>query len=225
MTLRSPAKVGRAALVLLAALAGGRAFAADMPEDYLRGPIIEDPLGYARWSGLHLGGHVGYSNLNMDPSDATTASLAESSTSSTAFGGFIGYNFQWDNLVVGIDGAHNRPASLETSVRSGTSSATLKLVDYGTLRMRGGYAFGQFLFYGFVGGAVGRMNYATVDTGVTASSRDGAFAGGFTAGLGLDVAILPNVFVRGEYEYIAFSPVGVIRSSTNTARVGIGVRF
>jgi hypothetical protein len=33
------------------------------------------------------------------------------------------------------------------------------------------------------------------------------------------------VFLRGEYEYIAFSPVGVIRSNTNTARVGIGVRF
>ncbi len=41
----------------------------------------------------------------------------------------------------------------------------------------------------------------------------------------MDVALLPNVFVRGEWEYIAFAPVGGIRSNINTGRVGLGVKF
>jgi opacity protein-like surface antigen len=201
--------------------------AADMPDDtYLRGSYSDDgPPSHVRWDGLHFGAHVGYTNLNADFSDATTASLAESSTSSTTFGGFLGYNIQWDNLVLGVDGAYNRASSLETSAASGTSSASIKLVDYATFRARAGYAFGQFLPYGFVGGAVGRVNYTTISAGVTTNSRDNAYAAGFTAGLGLDVSLLPNVFLRGEYEYVAYSPVGVIRSSTNTGRVGLGVRF
>jgi len=39
------------------------------------------------------------------------------------------------------------------------------------------------------------------------------------------VKLLPNVFLRGEWEYIAFSPVSGNRSSINTARVGVGVLF
>jgi hypothetical protein len=41
----------------------------------------------------------------------------------------------------------------------------------------------------------------------------------------LDVAIMPNVFMRGEWETIAFTNVGAIASSLNTVRAGVGVRF
>jgi hypothetical protein len=44
-------------------------------------------------------------------------------------------------------------------------------------------------------------------------------------GLGLDVAIMPKVFLRGEWETIAFTNVGGIASSPNTMRAGVGVRF
>lgn len=97
-------------------------------------------------------------------------------------------------------------------------------MDYATFRGRAGYAFGQFLPYGFAGAAAGRFNYS-ITSGGTTNSRDNAYAVGFTAGLGLDVAILPNLFVRAEYEYVAFSPLGGIRSSLNTARAGLGLRF
>jgi opacity protein-like surface antigen len=76
-----------------------------------------------------------------------------------------------------------------------------------------------------LGAAVARMNYATTVAGVAIDSRDNAYAAGLVAGLGLDVSIMPNVFVRAEYEYVVFSPVGHIRSSLNTGRVGVGVRF
>ena len=53
-----------------------------------------------------------------------------------------------------------------------TVTSQMKLIDYGTLRGRAGYAFGQFLPYAFFGGAVGRFNYST---STTVRPRRGAF--------------------------------------------------
>jgi outer membrane immunogenic protein len=125
------------------------------------------------------------------------------------------------------------------------AQSMLKLVDYATLRARAGYAVGQFLPYATVGFAVGRFNYATevsfsdlqtqlpnppgpvlgtfAQTG--SEGQDNVIVGGVTVGLGMDVAIMPNMFLRAEWEYIAFGPVAGIRSQINTGQVGLGMRF
>jgi len=46
-----------------------------------------------------------------------------------------------------------------------------------------------------------------------------------TVGGGLDYLVLPNVFLRGEYEYVSFAGVSGTKASINTARVGAGYRF
>lgn len=216
------------ASVMLAALVTSfAAQAADMPGDnVLRGSTYDiGPPAAVRWDGIVLGAQFGYSSMSVPFEDVSElVTFSNQVTTSQQFGGFLGYNIQWDNLVVGFDGAYNRLSSADTSTSSGTSSASFKLVDYGTFRARAGYAFGQFLPYAMLGGAVGRMNYATNVAGTT-DNRDNAYAGGFLAGLGLDVSILPNVFLRAEYEYVGFSPVGNIRSTLQTGRAGIGVRF
>jgi opacity protein-like surface antigen len=125
------------------------------------------------------------------------------------------------------------------------ASASLKLVDYATLRGRAGYAFGQFLPYAMLGVAVGRFDYTRSAT-VTASgvdisggggrpyafgpetqidNKDDQFAVGAVAGLGMDVAIAPNIFLRGEWEYIFFSEINGMRPSLSTVRAGLGMRF
>lgn len=219
-------RLATAALVLASASLSAQA--ADMPDDaVLRGSYVDlGPPGFVRWDGIVIGAQGSYSNLTADFSDSTTAAtLPTTTTNSAGYGGFIGYNIQWDNLVIGFDGAYNRPSSLETSGTGGTATSALKLQDYATFRARAGYAFGQFLPYAFLGAAAGRMNFSTrVGTTVT-QSRDDAYVAGGVAGIGIDVSILPNVFVRAEYEYVVFSPLGDIRSSLNTGRVGVGVRF
>jgi len=219
-----PARIARlcGAAALIAAAIAPRAFAADMPETILRGSTYSEPSAdYMRWDGVSLGATFGWTNATVDFTDAFAAGTnTKDSTNSAQFGGFLGYNTQWETLVLGIEGAYNRFNTLETSATSGAQSASYKLVDYGTLRGRAGYAFGQFLPYAFLGGAIGRVNYNT-PSGV----RDNAFTPGFEAGLGLDVAILPNVFVRAEYEYVLFAPVGDTRSGISTARAGVGIRF
>jgi len=207
--------------------------------------------------------HVAYILRNttveneMRPSQWTA--LPSTVSNGRSYGAFLGYSVQYEELVIGFDLAYNRTSAMENSASDGLSrivttsdntqhivtvdaAASNKLIDYATFRARAGYAFGQFLPYAFVGGAVARFNYATSATvtdrwtpqgGATVNfgpltegrAKDNAIVGGFTAGLGLDVALLPNVFLRGEWEYVGFFAVNGIRTSMNTARVGVGVRF
>jgi outer membrane immunogenic protein len=157
-------------------------------------------------------------------------------------GGDIGYNRPSSLNSSAVDSIARRVTTSDGVTHDVTvnSAASLNLVDYATFRARAGYAFGQFLPYAVIGAAVGRFNYTSSAT-VTdqfsppanslyapppqSDNKDNAFAAGFVAGLGLDVAVLPNVFVRAEWEYIAFAPVNGIRSQLNTGRVGAGVRF
>jgi outer membrane immunogenic protein len=219
--------------LLLAAFSAEQAMAADWPGDApLRGSFATK--GPMRWDGVNFGGQLGYTNLNGNFETSNLAvPLGKSVTSNSSYGGFLGYNFQWDELVVGFDVGFNHASPLETSTTGSVQTSTtttvatssLKLSDFGTFRMRGGYAIGQFLPYGFLGAAVGRLSYSTTVNGLVTGSKGDAYAAGFVAGLGMDVALLPNVFLRGEWEFVAFAPVGGIRANTNTGRVGLGVRF
>jgi outer membrane immunogenic protein len=122
--------------------------------------------------------------------------------------------------------------------------STMQLVDYATLSGRAGYAFGNFLPYAVLGAAVGRFNYSTTvtvhsagqpippapgvafDTTETSSvGKNNAIVGGVAAGLGVDWAVTPGMFMRLEWEYVAFSPVNGSRNNLNTANLGVGMRF
>jgi outer membrane immunogenic protein len=125
-------------------------------------------------------------------------------------------------------------------------SGHLDLTDYAELRGRAGYVVGNLLPYGFVGFVVGRGDYnvsATTDAmctnpnpalpdvqcaGFPITSSDGrgnAFLYGGSVGVGLDWALSPNFFLRGEFEYILFSPIANIDVSIINARVGAGVKY
>ena len=197
-----------------------------------------------------------------------------------SFGAFVAYNCQWDDAVVGVELNYNR-ASLSGSSGSSigrsffdssslpgghsylydvtvTGAASARITDWATARLRGGWAAGQFLPYGFVAFAVGRTDisrsasvYGTgvdqpnppptfdifgtcltncplPDVGIFESRSDdrkGVFAYGAAAGLGIDVAVWRNVFLRGEWEYVRFAPVQGIRMQINTVRTALGLKF
>jgi outer membrane immunogenic protein len=214
--------VAGAAVLIAAAL--GRANAADLDDSYLRGSYAPGEEAAVNWDGFYVGGQIGYSSMTVDfTKTLDTEELPNQSSSSTTYGGFLGYNWQVDpNLVLGVDFGYTRPSSLSTSTSLNSDTASYRLVDYGAFRGRAGYAFGQFLPYAALGLAVGRIDYTISNP---QASRDNAYALGFVGGLGIDIAILPHVFLRGEWEYAYFTPVKHIASSVNTARVGVAVRF
>lgn len=123
------------------------------------------------------------------------------------------------------------------------SQAQVTLKDYATLRARLGYSFGQFLPYAMLGAAAARVDVSRAATvGLSATDVNGvlppipyhtqtqtdsrsAIAYGVVAGAGIDAMILPNVFLRAEYEFVQFMPVNGIKMNLQTGRVGVGVKF
>lgn len=187
-----------------------------LPKKSTNGPIFGAFLAYNwQWSELVLGADLYYkrpSTLQASTGDSLRRTFDTSD------------NIQHDVTI------------------SGQSS--FKLVDYAELRGRAGYAFGPFLPYAAIGIAVGRFNYSTTVTvtdsqtllplpgtflgtfqQAASAGQNNAFTAGFAAALGVDWALTPSVFLRGEWEYVAFAPLNQTRSNIQVGQLGIGVRF
>ena len=102
---------------------------------------------------------------------------------------------------------------------------------------------GNFLPYAFVGVGAARANLLRTSTvfGTQSSfdtppivtpffftqtqSKENAFLFGWSVGGGVDIMALPNVFLRAEFEYLAFSPYWSLSPTMFNARAGIGYKF
>ena len=128
----------------------------------------------------------------------------------------------------------------------------MKIHDWGSARFRAGWAVDNLMPYATVGLAFGPPDITrsatatgeenppdppqTCATDVTppicvpftftkGEEKRNAWLFGWTVGGGLDYLVLPNVFLRAEYEYVSFAGVAGTKASINTARVGAGYRF
>jgi opacity protein-like surface antigen len=187
---------------------------------------------------------------------------SKTSTQNSGFGGFAGYNAQWTDVVVGVElnyihgkffgnntGSQTRSFFFPddyftTATLSSTSSMNIR--DYGSLRVRGGYAFGCFLPYLFGGVALGQadinreaestIRYKYIGTQIPAKPSFGGpppavltddanahFIYGYSGGLGVDMMLFANVFVRAEWEYMRFT--APVDTTVNTVRAGVGYKF
>ena len=176
----------------------GEACAADFP-DFLRGSQTVMSAPRRGWEGAYFGAQASYSMASTDFGQGVSnlvsfalrntviqdtvsgwTTLPKQDTTGGGFGGFIGYNWQWDQVVVGVEGNYSRTNlfmsasdSLSRSIlnNSGaptghdftynmtvTASAAAKITDVATFRARAGYDAGMFMPYGFVGAAFGRAD-------------------------------------------------------------------
>jgi len=250
------------------------ASAADLGDSFLRGSTVISQPDATRWDGFYFGAHVGAATAGANVSGSTrdlvgsilsqtpylnaiNASdwrvLGKADTTGATFGGFIGYNTQWDGAILGIEGTYNRasltmaggqsilvpPAGTPDAILISSSIST-KVTDYGTLRVRGGVDAGMFMPYGFVGLALGRADFARTAsvqianlsqsavpyfTDSRSDNKTGVFAYGYAAGFGMDLCVWSNLFVRGEYEYVKFGEVNGTNLHIHTARIGAGWKF
>jgi len=122
-----------------------------------------------------------------------------------------------------------------------TSMTGISISDMATLRGRAGYAWGPFLPYMFAGLALGNADIVReVKVDSSASTQplgpfypDGTRSAasdlrdhlvyGYSLGLGVDMQLSGNLFVRAEYEYVRFT--NQVDTAVNTARLGLGYRF
>ena len=178
--------------------AASPALAADL--DVLRGsqpiaPVVTvGPATFTRWSGFYVGGAVSYNDVTTDFTNSTQPLIAFSLRATTleeqvhpsgigvlskgaanAFGGgaFLGYNTQWQDLIIGVEATYTHTNLNTTATGSAIArifptvtdavalngSGRLNLTDYAEGRIRAGYIVGNLLPYGFIGVAVGRASF------------------------------------------------------------------
>ena len=218
--------------------------AADMPAR----PVYKAPVAAPVWSwaGFYIGGNVGIaqsrSSITDEPGGAPflTGALGVSSIDTRktgVIGGLqAGYNWQFNSLVVGVEGDISFGSLNASTNLFGTDTYSSKLNALGTLRGRVGWAVDRFLVYGTGGVALASLSDQLVDTpvGFTAGPTSNAF--GWVAGGGVEYALSGPWIVRAEYLHVGFenrhttvSPgttyVFAFKDSIDIGRVGINYKF
>jgi outer membrane immunogenic protein len=178
-------------------LVGVGAQAADLPPRYA--PYAPQAPIYAplyRWTGFYVGinGGAGWGRSQWDGID-------KFDISGGLIGGTVGYNWQFSQWMVGVEG------DLDWSGISGTAAplpcpAGCQTRNHwlATVRGRAGYSWDRFLPYLTAGLALGDIN----------ASRPGFPAGtnttaGWTVGAGVEVGVVGNVSLKAEYLFVSLS--------------------
>lgn len=248
-------------------------------------PAAAVPVEDFNWGGLYGGIHAGltsgdfrlgnvaqemannaYSNHIANDLAVSIARLTTSGSDQEAhLGGFIGYNWLWEDVVLGLefdythmkekllfsdsyaDGRRrDRGTSIDTI--SYAAAARSKLGDFGILKLRMGYPIGRFLPYATAGLVVGKQrisgsynsiytefgfdpatgNITGITSGPTARNATVGKSGyniGGAFGAGLDYALLDNLFLRAEYQWIGMTDYRGARTTANSFRLGAGVKY
>jgi opacity protein-like surface antigen len=131
--------------------------------------------------------------------------------------------------VAGFEFNFNSSSVQASSSEGVTNSAAATINDYGTARMRFAWVYGSFLPYVFGGVSASQIDASWIFTppgGLTqADVSHGKWTFGFDAGLGIDYILTPNIFLRGEAEYLQLSAVNDIKINTVSTRIGIGLKY
>jgi outer membrane immunogenic protein len=144
---------------------------------------VNQPLNAYSWAGPYLGGHLGYDWGSVD----------NNPTKPSGFEGGVqaGYNWQSGPWVFGVEGDIQATGADDTFAPWKFSNPW-----FGTVRGRGGYAFGNILFYGTAGLAFGELRGETFGLSETHSNV------GWTAGVGAEFGFAQNWSAKVEYLYV-----------------------
>ena len=178
-----------AALAALVCFTAAAAHAADLPQQVPQ-ELPPDPDIF-NWSGFYVGVHAGGAvegNANIPlPGGNLNADL-------TGFlgGGYLGYNWQVDNFVLGAEG----DISLGDLKGNAGPVNSFEPEVLGSVRFRAGYAYKNFLPYLTVGLGIAGAEQRIPGAGNPSNTHLGVVAGG-----GLEMAFSPQISGRIEYLY------------------------
>jgi outer membrane immunogenic protein len=210
-------------VVLGAVALAGQAIAADLPARVYKAPAVAPALAY-NWTGCYVGieggGAWGRSSHTAASGAGTGLPITgDYDLSGGLVGGTVGCNYQFSNIVIGIEDdlswTNKKGSAFELApfAAGATSQTREKWLD--TLRGRVGVAFDRALLYG-----TGGVAFAGTD--ITACSpigfcvSDSQNRTGWVAGAGIEYAIWNNLSVKVEYLHADFGTARYI----NTPIVG-----
>jgi outer membrane immunogenic protein len=187
------------------------AAAADMP---VKAPHVTsfDPSWSGFYAGVNLGVISDHSRQTEFPGggycffDNTNCASTNSQTATGVLGGAqIGYNFQTGALVYGVEVDFDLSSARKTTTGAsvlglGNWTAQNGVKEFGTARLRLGYAFDRALVYATGGLAYANMNNAFLASGNAGYSWSATtgWRAGLTVGGGVEYMVDPKWSIRGE---------------------------
>jgi len=204
---------------VVAGLGSVPGFAADLPQRLrTKAPVVAPVYD---WTGFYIGGHVGggwgqsdwtfqnESFFNDDPGDHLNFN-----PSGWLGGGHVGFNYQINRLVIGIEGTWSA-ADIKHTVTSpffpASDRETTRITSLYTVAGRVGTAWDQFLIYGKGGLAGGQVEPSAVATVATIEGFEGgqffwkpgkSHRSGWVIGAGVEYMLVSNVMIGVEYNHI-----------------------
>ncbi|MDC7789807.1 outer membrane beta-barrel protein [Rhodoplanes sp. TEM] len=166
-----------------------------------------------RWTGVYAGLHVGGGHASEDWSNPFGPQIFGDDIGSGGWlaGGQVGYNHQIGSVVLGVeadasaanlDGTNTCFVGLNPLVGGVDCRSQLEMLA--TLTGRAGWAFDRSLVYVKGGAAFARDRRELNLVGVGGTIHEATTnRWGWTIGAGLEHAVLPNVSVKLEYDYVA----------------------
>jgi outer membrane immunogenic protein len=199
--------------VAIAMLVLGRSGqAADLP---VKAPVLPPPPPPFSWTGFYLGGNLGAAWAHQRVNDTFTG-LDFSRSSDAVFigGGQIGYNWQINNFVLGIEwdfdaAGNNDNNRVGNGIPFNGRLFTVRSSGdrwLSTLAARIGFANDHWLFYAKLGGgevAVSRFTIVDTVTGFSVGSNTSRTRTGGMFGLGTEYAFTNNWTAKLEYDWIS----------------------
>jgi outer membrane immunogenic protein len=218
--------------MLPAAYAAGLlpASAADIPA----APPPPPPPPLFTWAGLYLGAQIGYGWGTDTVTQHPFGFGTNFTPNGVVGGGYAGYNFQFNQLVLGLEGDVEGTGISRTFSPGGPVYNT-SIPAQGSIRARLGVAFDRVLLY-----ATGGAEFAGFRTTVSGifSDQSSQTRTGWTVGGGLEYAITPNWLLRAEYRYadfgsftqatpFTFGPGSSVshHETENAVRAGVSYKF
>jgi outer membrane immunogenic protein len=212
------------------------------------------PTSYSvqpRFDGFSLGLLAG---LAAGSSNSRTVRTEETETSSETasfqlagglIGAEIGYQYKFSNdFVLGAFADYQftnyQNQSIEAEINTEESAKEKKhysIPQFGTVRLKAGYAFGSFLPYVTGGLAYGRMEFRQTELPIEEGTTPGRInqnKAGYTLGVGAEYAITSQLFIKSEYLYVNLGRIkGAVGAEENTnaslpiniGRIGLSYRF
>jgi opacity protein-like surface antigen/outer membrane receptor protein involved in Fe transport len=187
------------------------------------------------WTGFYFGADGGYGCQGSEGTVATAAQAVSTPYDYGASGPFagvlVGGNYQFNRLVLGIEGDWQwsnltgnsqslAPLGATGALPAGPFTISTTTRDYGSLRGRLGVAFDRFLVFGTGGWASGNPSTAFALAGSAPLVAAGGQSSGWTAGAGVEYAITDTILGRIEYRYTSLEAPRFLSAAANSADAG-----
>jgi outer membrane immunogenic protein len=221
---------GACALALVAP-----AYAADLP---VKAPPAPPMVPAFSWTGFYVGANIGGAFTRDSVTDNLTGASLSTDNSGFIGGGQVGFNYQVDSWVFGvewdIDGTTLNKTGPGVVTGIGTLQASTNTDWVSTLTGRIGYAADRWLIYAKGGGAwvQDSATLANLTTGASVSASQ--VSSGWTVGGGVEWAFAPQWSAKLEYDFVRIDNFNfntfagdslTFNRDINMVKAGVNYRF